>query len=169
MNKNTDDNSGAVVVGLALAGLAAIAGIFGFAVHAESKLTPAERAARDLARREAEQARREAEEQRRRELAEALVRPLRPRGEFDGVLEALLTGRPATVQTVALYAGRTLRGAPEKVLQITSPTQVGDFLLTPTADGVRVQWFGAFGPESRKLLSGEHEYLIQKRMTVAVL
>lgn len=169
MNKNTDDNSGAVVVGLALAGLAAIAGIFGFAVHAESKLTPAERAARDLARREAEQARREAEEQRRRELAEALVRPLRPRGEFDGVLEALLTGRPATVQTVALYAGRTLRGAPEKVLQITGPTQVGDFLITPTADGVRVQWFGAFGPESRKLLSGEHEYLIQKRMTVAVL
>lgn len=169
MNRN-DNNDGAVAAAVIVGGaLAALAGVVGLAIHSENSMTPAQRAARDQARREAEQAAREREEQRRRELAAAQVRPLNSRGEFDGVLEALLTGRPVVTQTVALYSGMTLRGAPQKVLQLSGPTQVGEFLLTPTSDGVRVQWFGSFGPESRKVLSGEREYLIHKKMTVAVL
>lgn len=173
-NQNDNDAVVGAVVGVGL--LAALAGLIGVAVHSERSMTPAQLAAREATRREAE-LRRRAEEERRRleaearrqELAAASVQPLRSRGEFDGLLEALLTGKSSSMsQTVALYAGY-MRGAPSKVLTLSVPTQVGNMLLTPTESGVTVQHFGTFGPEKTKVKSGDSEYIFGQRLTVAVL
>lgn len=180
-NKNTD-NTGAWLLGLGAAAL----GLLGVGLAVDAATLPPEekerrireRRARDEARRirlEAERREREArDEARRQEMHNAEVttfeRPQR-QDPFVDLMDALVgVPRPRPHhRTVAIYTSMSMYGSPAKVIDITGPTKVGELRLIPTADGVEVRWFGTFGPESTEIESGDHEWLMRPRLTIAVL